>query len=44
VFAVGRPQVTREGRWMAAVLACGDQAALSHSSGGALYGLLRNVN
>lgn len=30
VYAVGRPQLTREGRWMAAVLACGDDATLSH--------------
>jgi very-short-patch-repair endonuclease len=32
VYAVGRPELTREGRWMAAVLACGDGAALSHRS------------
>jgi Protein of unknown function (DUF559)/Transcriptional regulator, AbiEi antitoxin len=30
VYAVGRPTLTREGRWLAAVLACGDGAALSH--------------
>jgi len=28
VYAVGWPQLTRERRWMAAVLACGDRAAL----------------
>jgi hypothetical protein len=37
VYAVGRPGVTRHGRWMAAVLACGTQAALSHRSAGALW-------
>ncbi len=36
VYAVGRPQLTRHGRWMAAVLACGPGAALSHQSGGEL--------
>ena len=38
VYAVGRPQVTHEGRWMAAVLACGPQAMLSHRSAAALWG------
>jgi hypothetical protein len=28
VFTVGSPQLTREGRWMAAVLACGEDAVL----------------
>jgi very-short-patch-repair endonuclease len=37
VYSVGRPQMTREGRWMAAVLACGVGAALSHSSAAALW-------
>jgi very-short-patch-repair endonuclease len=41
VYAIGRPQLTREGRWMAAILACGSGAVLSHSSAGALWGLLR---
>lgn len=36
VYAVGRPGVTRQGRWMAAVLPCGDGAVLSHSSAAAL--------
>jgi hypothetical protein len=38
VYAVGRPQVTRKGRWMAAVLACGQEAMLSHRSAAALWG------
>ena len=32
VYAVGRPEVTRPGRRMAAVLACGPGAALSHEA------------
>jgi very-short-patch-repair endonuclease len=39
VYAVGRPQVTRLGRWMAAVLACGEGAVLSHRSAAAHLGL-----
>jgi hypothetical protein len=35
VYAVGRKQLAKEGRWMAAVLACGDGAALSHDSAAA---------
>ena len=38
VYAVGRPTVGRRGRWMAAVLACGPGAALSHGSAAALWG------
>lgn len=38
VYAVGRRQLSREGRWMAAVLACGPGAALSHRSAAALWG------
>jgi very-short-patch-repair endonuclease len=37
VYAVGRPQVTRQGRWMAVVLACGPGAVLSHGSAAALW-------
>lgn len=40
VFAVGRPELTPEGRWSAAVLACGPGAALSHSSAAALWEIL----
>jgi very-short-patch-repair endonuclease len=39
VYAVGRPELTCEGRWMAAVLACGPGAALSHTSAAALWGI-----
>jgi very-short-patch-repair endonuclease len=39
VYAVGRPHVTPHGRWMAAVLACGPDAVLSHGSAAALWGI-----
>jgi very-short-patch-repair endonuclease len=39
VYAVGHRVVGREGRWLAAVLACGPDAALSHMSAAALWGL-----
>jgi very-short-patch-repair endonuclease len=39
VYAVGRPEVTREGRWMAAVLACGPHAALSDEPAGIAWGI-----
>src|SRR4051794_2380852 len=39
VFAVGHPPVTAQARWMAAVLACGPGAVLSHRSAAALRGL-----
>ena len=39
VYAVGRRELSREGRWMAAVLACGDGAVLSHDSAACLWGL-----
>src|SRR5262245_55035202 len=39
VYAVGRPEVSREGWWMAAVLACGEGAVLSHRSAGELWGI-----
>lgn len=41
VYAVGRPGVTRRGRWMAATLSCGSSAVLSHRSAGALWGICR---
>jgi very-short-patch-repair endonuclease len=39
IYAVGRPELTSQGRWMAAVLASGGvgMAALSHSSAAALF-------
>lgn len=39
VYAVGWPEPTRHGAWMAAVLACGPGAVLSHASAAALYGI-----
>lgn len=38
VYAVGRPEVGQLGRWMAATLACGPRAVLSHGSAAALWG------
>jgi len=40
VYAVGHGVLRREGRWMAAVLACGEGAVLSHSSAAAHWDLL----
>jgi very-short-patch-repair endonuclease len=40
VYAVGHRALKREGRLLAAVLACGPGAALSHRSAGHLWGLL----
>jgi very-short-patch-repair endonuclease len=39
VYAVGRPGLTRHGRWSAALLACGDRAVLSHESAAQLWGI-----
>jgi very-short-patch-repair endonuclease len=39
VYAVGHRVLSREGRWMAAVLACGEGAVLSHRSAAALWGI-----
>src|SRR5213083_1303625 len=41
VYAVGWPQLTQRRRWMAATLASGDGAALSHRSAAALWGIGR---
>src|SRR5919106_1863951 len=41
VYAVGRPELTQEGTWMAAVLSCGPQACLSHLSAAGLWELRR---
>jgi very-short-patch-repair endonuclease len=39
VYAVGHGRLSRNARWMAAVLACGSGALLSHSSAAALWGI-----
>ncbi len=39
VYAVGHRVLSREARWMAAVLACGPGAVLSHRSAAALWGI-----
>jgi very-short-patch-repair endonuclease len=39
VYAVGHRRLTREGRWMAAVLASSAEAVLSHRSAACLWGL-----
>lgn len=39
VYAVGHPALSVEGRWLAAVLACGPGAVLSHRSAAALWDL-----
>ncbi|WP_041730445.1 DUF559 domain-containing protein [Conexibacter woesei] len=40
VYAVGHARLTRQGEWLAAVLAAGPGAALSHRSAAVLYKLL----
>jgi very-short-patch-repair endonuclease len=39
VYALGRPELTQRGRWMAAVLGGGAGAVLSHGSAAALWGI-----
>jgi very-short-patch-repair endonuclease len=39
VYAVGRPEITRHGRLLAAVLACGPGAVISHRSAAELWGI-----
>jgi hypothetical protein len=39
VCAVGHLRISRRGRWMAAVLACGPDAVLSHESASCFWGL-----
>jgi hypothetical protein len=41
VYAVGRRRLSRTGAWMAAVLACGDGAVLSHRSAAVHWGICR---
>lgn len=43
VYAVGHRGLSRHGRWVAAVLACGEGAVLSHGSAASLWGLLRPI-
>ena len=42
VYALRYPTLTRNGHFMAAVLACGDKAALSHFSAAVLWGMLND--
>ena len=42
VYAVGHTSLTRNGRFTAAVLACGEGAALSHFSAAVLWGMLED--
>lgn len=39
VYAVGHPRLTVRGKWMAAVLTCGEDTILSHRSAGAHWGI-----
>ena len=41
VYAVGTPQLTLEGLFLAAVKACGPEAVLSHYSAAALFGIVK---
>src|SRR5438874_885800 len=41
VYAVGRPELSELGRWMAAVLSCGPGTYLSHHDAAALYVIRR---
>jgi very-short-patch-repair endonuclease len=40
VYAVGHVALSREGQWMATLLACGKGAALSHRTAGTIWSLL----
>lgn len=41
IYASGDRELSWQGRWLAAVLACGEGALLSHRSGAALWGFIR---
>lgn len=43
VYAVGHRVVSREARWMAALLACGPGAVLSHRSAAVLWGIRKTA-
>jgi very-short-patch-repair endonuclease len=43
VYAVGHARVSQEGKWIGAVLACGDGAVLSHRSAAALWKIARHT-
>jgi very-short-patch-repair endonuclease len=43
VYAVGHDRLNDHGLWMAAVLACGDGAVLSHLSAAGLWGIRRRI-
>lgn len=44
VYVVGRRELSYQGRWAAAVLACGRRAVLSHRSASALWGFGKEDN
>ena len=44
VYAVGHRRLSREGRWIAAVLACGPGTVLSHRTAAALWGLRQSAS
>ena len=44
VFAVGHTRISPEGRWLAAVLALGEGAVLSHVSAAALWGIRHSAS
>src|SRR5262249_30079094 len=44
VYAVGHSALSDRGRWMVAVLACGEGAVLSHLSAAELWGIRRRIS
>jgi very-short-patch-repair endonuclease len=44
VYAWGHPGLSPHGRWMAAVISCGDGAALSHGSAAVLWSFLKYLD
>jgi very-short-patch-repair endonuclease len=43
VYTIGHRLLSRDGRWMAAVLACGPTAVLSHLAAAALWGIRQSL-